>query len=525
MAFGLESCTDWLSLKPQSELILDDYWQSESQAQAVAIACYRGLNENDNMERMIVWGELRSDNLVSGATSFDNNKIKHLDMGKILNVDIDPYNKYSQWSSMYHVINNCNSFLYYAPGVVSKDPNFTVGKLHSLESEVLTIRALCYFYLVRTFKEVPWIETPSIDDTQNYNVAKSTEREVLDHIISDLLRAKKSARTDYGRADYNKGRITLNAVNALLADVYLWDQQYDKCVESSNEVLADPTLILNTADLMFYNVFYKGNSSESIFELQFNDDLKYGITALPTGLAATKILYGFTSTPGELAFPRYLQTGEYSVFNYPLGTGSESKSTTDVRFSDFIVEPPATSTEKYATFPIFKYVGVMRTETSNGLSYYSVRSTTPKWIVYRLADVILMKAEALAQLDGSANLKESLELVNRTYLRSNPTSVALDTTTYNDKRAVERLVLRERQRELLFEGKRWFDLMRLARRNNSPTSVLEFVGHKLTGDPLQQAKMSDMRGLYMPIPQSDIDVNPKLIQNSFYDESNVITLN
>ena len=508
LAVGLESCNDWLVLKPQSELILDDYWQSEGQAQAVLTACYRGLTSDDVMNRMLIWGELRSDNVTVGLST------PSVDVINILAVNITPTNAYCQWASIYKVINNCNSFLHYAPGVLAKDPNFTAGELHAMESEALTIRALCYFYLVRTFKEVPWIDTPSIDDTQNYSVPKSTERVVLDHIIADLLKAQQYARTDYGTLVENKGKITANAVNSLLADVYLWDQQYSNCVDACNKVLSDPKLTLSTSDMMYYNVFYQGNSTESIFELQFDDNVQRNnatITNYGIGIGNNGILYG------TLSFPVYLETGQYSPFNYTMGAGVESDK--DVRYTDFIIQ----SSVKQAIYYIFKYIGIKRSESSGGLNSYSLRTTTPNWIVYRLSDVMLMKAEALTELDGSSNLQEALNLVNTTYTRSNPTSSALDSTVYNSKSVMEQLVLRERQRELLFEGKRWFDLMRLARRTNNASAVLTYVSPKIQG--VGATKMSIMDALYMPVPQSDIDINPNLKQNPFYDDSTTKTSN
>ena len=224
-----------------------------------------------------MWGELRSDNVVdAGLDQKDRG-----DMREILNVNILPTNKYCSWASMYAVINNCNTFLHYAPGVLNVDKNFSPGKLRTLEAEALTIRALCYFYLVRTFRDVPWINTPSIDDTQDYTVTKSPESEVLDSIIANLKTAQISARNELGTVSQNKGRITLNAVNALLADVYLWDQKYSDCIDMCNRVINDksnstnePTFTLVSgiqAGNMLKKIFYTGNSTESIFELQFNE--------------------------------------------------------------------------------------------------------------------------------------------------------------------------------------------------------------------------------------------------------------
>jgi len=512
---GTSSCTDWLTVKPQSEVVLADYWKTGSDVQAVLASCYRGLTEDDVIYRMIVWGELRSDNLVQGSTGFANDRY---DMKKILDGDINSTNRYSSWGSFYAVINYCNFILHYGPDVVKKDNNFTMDDYHKIQAEALTIRSLCYFYLVRTFKEVPLITSASIDDNQNYSVAKAPEQTILDTITSNLLTAQKYARTDYGRSDYNKGRITLDAVNSLLADVYLWNQQYEKCVQTCDLVLADTRLKLIPAINMFTQVFYTGSSSESIFELQFNDNIQ---TNNPV-----KLLYGRYGI-GELGFPQFLAyyryptgtgfTGDFSPFNFIAGTKKES--VTDIRADDFYYP-------NGGNYSIFKYTGIEMIPSliSGNPPTPSPRSNTSNWILYRLSDVMLMKAEALVQLDGKDNRNNALSLVNTTYLRSNPLQDSLKITNYQTKTLMQDLVLRERQRELLFEGKRWYDLLRVARRNNLPQAVNDFITHKSVVGSVS-LDIPEMNALYMPISKSELLSNPLLKQNPYYEESTTIVHN
>lgn len=510
---GISSCTDWLTVKPQSEVVLADYWKTGNDVQAVLASCYRGLTEDDVIYRMIVWGELRSDNLIQGTTGFASDRI---DMNKILVGDLNSSNKYTSWGSFYAVINYCNFILHYAPDVVNKDNNFTVDDLHKIQAEALTLRSLCYFYLVRTFKEVPLITTASVDDNQSYSVVKAPEQAILDTITANLLTAQKYAKTDFGRLDYNKGRITLDAVNALLADVYLWSQQYDKCVQTCDLVLADTRLKLVPATEMFPKVFYIGNSSESIFELQFNDNIQ---TNNPV-----KTLYGYGYN-GELGFPEFLAyyrypaskvfTGDFSPFNHSVG--SKKESVTDIRADDFYYP-------SFSNFSIFKYTGIemMPSQIPGNPPIPFLRSNTSNWILYRLSDVMLMKAEALVQLDGVDNMKNALSLVNTTYLRSNPLQDSLKIADYQTKSTMEELVLRERQRELLFEGKRWFDLLRVARRNGSPQVVNDFITHKAATGSVS-LDIPEMNALYMPISKSELLSNPELKQNPYYEESTTVT--
>ena len=160
---SLFSCTDWLDVKPESQIILENYWKSEIDVQSVLMSCYKALTTDANVYRMIVWGELRSDNLTTGA-SFPKERF---DMYKILTGDLTPNNAYAAWGSFYNVINYCNTVLYYAPYVVDRDNNFTNDDLHRVQAEAKAVRALAYFYLVRSFRDVPFVTKASIDDSQD----------------------------------------------------------------------------------------------------------------------------------------------------------------------------------------------------------------------------------------------------------------------------------------------------------------------------------------------------------------------
>lgn len=492
-------CTDWLDVRPESEIVLDDFWQNESQVNQVLAACYRSVTESSVMSRMLVWGELRSDNVTYGRNM-------PTDMYKMLNVDISADNGYCHWGSIYTVINNCNNFLHYAPGVVELDANFTESKLHSMEAEVLTLRALMYFYLVRAFEKVPWVDQPSIDDAQDYRIPQSSEDFILDNIVADLQTALKYARDNYETVEYTKGRVTKNAVRALLADIYLWRQDYARCIEMCDQILNDANsgLELVPGEKVISSVFYQGNSKESIFELQFDDDLMYNWVV--------RDFFGdYGNQAGQWSFPGVLVTGKFSPFNYSVGSNKESSK--DLREKDFLRQEAGGD-----RYYVFKYAGAQRLENATTkASTYFYRNVTANWIVYRLPEIYLMKAEALIQLE--TNPSEAVELINTVYMRSNieEDEPGLMPENYTSKLKLDELLMRERQRELMFEGKRWFDLMRLARRVNSPAPLLSYVTKKFTGGGSSQStKMSVMEALYLPVHTDELKANSALVQNEFY---------
>lgn len=498
---GMTSCSKWLELHPDNEIILEEYWTSESEVESVLMACYRAFITDDCVYRMIAWGGLRSDDYAEGVGISDADK-------RVLQQEITETTPYTSWGSFYTVINYCNTLIHFAPGVLEKDANFTQGKLNSLLAEAYALRSLAYFYLVRAFQNVPFITEPSLDDEQDYQVAQSKEQVVLDSIVNDLeIRALPYARDNFETDEKTKGRITKNAVRALLADIYLWEENYAMCSSYCDDILDDDELKLISYDNMFYQVFYKGFSEESIFEFGFDDDIQKN--------NPVRGWYGYTDRKdGTLAFPSNLVKGQYSPFEYAVGSGTyESKMDADIRYRDFIVTHGAGSGNNTN---IFKYAGIQRSENATGTaSTYSYRSNTSNWIVYRLPDVILMKAEALCQWKQNDAIDECISLVNKVYTRSNPTADSLQVSNYSTYSEVGELVLRERQRELMFEGKRWFDLMRLARRAGTPTPLVSYISHVVSGSEAL-GKMSEMNALYWPVNKSELEANKLLEQNPFY---------
>lgn len=112
-----------------------------------------------------------------------------------------------------------------------------------------------------------------------------------------------------------------------------------------------------------------------------------------------------------------------------------------------------------------------------------------------------------------------MDIVNTVYLRSNPTIIdLLSISNYQTKKELEELVLVERQRELMFEGKRWFDLMRMARRDGKTDRLIKLVIRKSEeNSSVLSSKLKDMNALYWPISESELKANPRLKQNPFYE--------
>ena len=189
IACGLSSCEEWFDIKPQTELVSNDFWQSKSDVESAVAACYRAFLEPDMMERLIVWGEVRSDNVLTGLNVSN-------DIYYILTANVDASNGYTKWEPVYRVINYCNTVLEKAPAVQQSDPNFKAGELRAYQAEAITLRALCYFYLVRTFKDVPFTTLSYKDDTRPFQLAQTDGDDIIDELLGEL----ESISDNYAKA-------------------------------------------------------------------------------------------------------------------------------------------------------------------------------------------------------------------------------------------------------------------------------------------------------------------------------------
>jgi len=517
MACAPFGCSDYLGVRPENQILLEEYWQKGTDVEATVLACYRAMQEDDFMWRVICWGEIRSDNVIPGGGNIDAG------LRDACGANILPTNSLSQWGSFYTVINYCNTVLKYAPGVVDRDPNFTTADLQARSAEALAIRALCYFYLVRTFRDVPLSLDATVDDTQILQIPQSPPDVVLAKITEDLLQAEQWALSEYATTAQTKGRMTKDAIRAILADVYLWQKKYAECVTYCDKLISavrtqtttggSPTggsslsipkyqlidLSLSSSLTPSYFIFYNGNSTESIFELQFTSE-KYNegvgkIYGKATGNDRNGQVNATTLyAEGELVYPK-----------------------TDDRKLDNIYMLQSEG----GSYTIWKYIGYTLILGVNSAGYSSRNPNTANWIFYRITDIMLMKAEALVQLNRSENdLRDALHYVNTTYMRANPTLLETDSLAfqdYSDPNTLDYLVLLERQRELMFEGKRWFDLVRRSERKNSPVDLVNFVLMKYTENlSTIAAKLGVMNALYMPVNADELKANPLLNQNPYY---------
>ncbi len=462
-------CSDWLELIPPDGLVKDEYWKSKEDLEAVLMGAYQKFAQLD--ERLFLYGELRADMLTDDSNTPGYQRL-------IMEGNIYPDNVLADWNDFYLVINYCNLVMKYAPIVLEIDQTFSDFQRLGYEAEAVFLRSLAYFYLVRIYRDVPLVLEPSEEDDVDFYLPKSPDHEILAFIKEDLQRLLGFVTDDYGTPEKNKGRANRGAILSLLADISLWQFEYDEVIGYAEQIEELGYFLLPAAK--WFENFYPGNSLSGIFEFQFN-----------SGLGQSNSMWNYTYFN-----QRYYRASDVALqLLAPQLSGEIYRGRGSVRSTDGA---------------IWKYVGGAPDEKT-------LRPSTERqdanWIVYRYADVLLMKAEALSQV---GRFDEALEIINeiRAQALVKPRSIAETSEAY------ENAIMEERAIELAFEGKRWFDLMRLGRRNNYARKnvLIEIVIDKVpsTQKLVLATKLSDPFGWYMPIEEEELERNNQLEQNPYY---------
>ena len=556
----LTSCNDFLTIYPTDRIVGTDFWKTKADVNQMVDGAYVSMLGGGIQERAIMWGAFRSDELVKNidhvSTVLDN----------VSAVNLLPSMGYCSWADFYYVINRCNIVLRHAPEVMQEDPEFTQGDYDVVRAQMLALRSLCYFYLVRAFRDVPYMTESVEDDSEIQTIAQSSPGEVLQNCLNDLEEASRYIiKTGaYGQGDWrNWGYFTRDAVHALMADIYLWrasmthdrgdyqqvvnyadriidakDQYYQSTHTTSVSTSKENKYHLANGITAFVSIFQAGNSHESILEWQYNGRNNSNTTLenyyyqvgdeknhKTYGIAMASNIFNITATNANTPQGQkvFFSTNDYRFWNNVYEANSEEAEQMHIRkmVSNTGSIIPTTST-------VGEHKGNAR-----GFEEYD-----QNWIVYRLTDVMLMKAEALVELADSTDRttqKLAFDLVQAVNQRS-MTESAGDTLVFGNfptKASMELLVLNERERELCFEGKRWFDLLRytyrhmngvniyqkLADTGNWPTLYLpmvELLTRKSTEGGQSSAiaiKMKTEPYLYWPIQESETKVNNLLKQN------------
>ena len=592
---GMTSCEDYLTLYPTTSITEEEFWNTRNDVNNVRASAYYQLTQCTG--KILAWGEFRSDNVELS----DMSKANYRYMQEAV---LQPSENLYDWSAFYKGINFCNKVLEHGQQMVDKgtDPSFTNIEWQPMKAEMVSLRALYYFYLVRSFRNVPFVRH-SISTDAEALVAREKAvpgQVIMDSLIHEVEAVLPTAAINYGRNSSNKGRWTRTSIHALLADMYLWragmvykgrekgfpvvNEKGDtlsaaqekslatdlmkKTISHADYVIKEQmdefklNLDLNNVpqddkrraqtypliqseasssgifDAGYSDVLGSSNSSESVFELQYDGvNVKNGVI--------TEMFYGNSGSGG---YKSGLMLANPSLFSKDAPVDpAKGYGRTDMRFvsytlrNDESAKTNAVSIVKGAAKSVFiTFSGTALGDITKSTGSYSMQeanSQSTNWPVYRLSDMMTLKAEAMARLGGFGlpdyPERDTYRILDELFRRNNPTADTVGASSnlfckrlrsykafkadddkdgtgwkkrYEDYGSPLKLAFNERQREFLGEGKRWYDIVRECEFRGATKDVLsDWVGLS----SVVRNRLRSLWSLYNPIYLEELKVNGK----------------
>lgn len=495
LVFLFCGCDKWLNVQPETDRTSEAYWENKEDVHNTMMSAYVRLRAC--LPKILQWGELRADVLNVRSTT------GNLELTKVKNQDITSESTVVPWNLLYKVINSANAVIAYAPMVQDKDPLFLQEDADQYIAEAKIVRSLVYFYLVRAFREVPLITKPYLTDDQELDQPKATEREILDQITLDLIWSLKRAKTAYATSSVerwqNKGRATRWAAQTLLADIYLWDEKYQECAVACDVLIKSGKFRLlgdkleeedeteQNKENWYWN-FYPGLSEESIFEMCFDHP----------------------NNQKNSLFDWFKDGGTYEV-NSVLKDEFETVNGTQV------IDRRAANASYYtenSKLLFWKYQGTQ----NNGSTKRTNDNLSANWIFYRYADILLIQAEAYVMLGEKQKSLDNLNIIKR---RAGIPALTEDFISESEETFLSE-ILKERKKEFIAEGKRWFDLVRFAKKegfSKYKSLVIKVLLNNIpmAERPIYEQKLANEWSFYFPIDKKQIEASDGLlVQNPAY---------
>jgi starch-binding outer membrane protein, SusD/RagB family len=429
---------------------------------------------------MLVFAETHADNAYSGGTDAELVQLEsNKQDGTNKNIERD-------WTSFLEYIVSANRVICNVDSV--PDNTLTDAERKQWKAEASIWRAWVLFDMTRLWGEVPVVtqETPNITATNVKDMypilfpARNSVEDVYKQIISDLQYGLQYAPNVDAT---NKFKLTKSVAKTLLAKVYAEApaRDYAKVIEYCESIKKDGfSLVANYSDLFSVNdtktdVNFR-NTSESIFEVVYPLGSGSWVTWMfGIDQCDPSSTYNWAKwiTPSRDLIQAYENEGDNVRMNEAIVWGQPSWS---------------------IHYPSDHYPFM-----------YKTRSKYNSILKFRLADVLLLEAEAYA---AQGNLTSAADLVDQIRVRAK--LAKLDASAKSSKDNMVNSVLKERRLELAFEGQRWFDLVR--------TGKVYEVMNSLNSRDSGRKKMATFteNSLLMPVPQTQIDSNPNLTQNKGY---------
>ena len=482
---------------PTGQYTVDNYFTSAAEVEATTAALYGAPWYNFNCTYSMSIGDVYAGNSTGDANAA---------MIQFQNMNVTQSNEYlyKGWASLFSVVGQANAII---NNVNKNAETLTTATIQTALGECYFMRAAAYFYLVRNYGAVP-----IVDEKANFNVNYQLPRNIVEDVYKFIINDLQSAEVLLPAKGATPGRLSAGAAKALLAKVYLTNDDFANAKAKAWELISNESkygygLMDSYADLFYTR---NNNNKESVWALQWkasNADGAYGTGNVtqaycaPYGQELTGQSDGWgsfkpsidllrDSIAGDLRRkPTYMRPNDYysellqarGGYTYP---GCKSRTGANVK--------------KYV-------VGNFEDNAATGGVY--MMSTGVNTYMIRYADVLLTYVEAVIGNNTSTTDATAIQQFMRVRTRAGLGGIAVSSISSDD-------LLRERRLEFAFEGQYWYDILRLPQdKAITKLSSIErgmYDGFCGTGSITSNKITVNAGMLLFPVPQSEIDSDPKL---------------
>jgi hypothetical protein len=477
----IPSCTETLDVTPTSVITTASFWKTEDSAVGALNGMYVDLRSMS--EAIYVDGEQRSEVFEGGVYGSGGRNL-------FVNELSGDQPNHADWLGFYRIINSANLILKYVPGITFNSES----SKNSILAQAYTMRAYTYFVMTKTWGDLILRTEPTESSNADITIKeRSPQADVFKLIKSDIDNAiKLFPNNNFSSGRYNWSKA---AANTLKGDVYLWtgkrlnggDQDFNTALTALNDVAtADVSLLPKFDDLFKYT--NKGNK-EVLMTVRFQD-----LDGIANNFFLNMWIIGS-------AVPSTIDVATKNLIN-PVGSGQGLLVMTNLVRLQFTDDD---SRKKASFYEIYTYdkAGVATFYSTlclkgQGLLSGGTRLFLSDMVLYRYADVLLMKAEAKNALNQDPT--NEINLIRQRAYGTNYTSHVFVNGT---KELNDTAILQERLFELVYEGKRWWDLVRFGKAFDLVPNLKSRTGQDYL--------------LLFPIANSVLSLEPKVKQNPGYN--------
>ena len=514
---GLTACSDFLEEEPRDALDVEQFFVEPGQA----ISSVNYLYQNGVPDVYIDAGVFRGSRLMFAQylTGFFNNEFngqeRQVDLAQQLaltptNVDEDVNDL---WEDLYTGIAGANIAL----ANIAETPGLTDNERVNLLAQASFFRGFAYFYLVRLFGDVPLVTEP-IRDLSEIIVPRSPVAEVYSQILADLTVATAPGSLATGNMVENGFRITTETAQMVLADVYLTmsgfplqADNYANAATAARAVINSGAFSLVQHDLdeagevdLENSAYNKMRNSKTlpedyIYQIEFEAGIRnfnYVEWSFPATISGS---LGSAYANVQSAYgPR---PAIYDQYDQNLDLRVQEKQYFHTSFT-----LPDGEVLNYAVTPYIWFDEEV---------FFTTAQSSQNLRVYSFPEALLVGAEAIALSEGvTAEAVDYLTQVRaRAYWTTDAETIRTELAALSVNDFVEQVWL-ERNRELIFDIKIWFDMIRTRQYSSGANGSATFVD--IVGAQSSFGPTFEERNLLLPIADSEIQRNSELVQNPGY---------